>query len=90
MSTYQSSSSYRVTSNTSSTSGQRNLEGEIYDLVGDSKASLRWSEVEGGENIILKGGSDISVLTNFKGALLKLKDEFFSGSDKIVIAGDRR
>lgn len=38
----------------------------------------------------MRGGSDISVLSNFKGALLKLKDEFFSGSEKIVIAGDKR
>jgi hypothetical protein len=48
MSTYQSSSSYRVTSSSQSSSNQRNLEGEIYDLVGESQALLRWSEVEGG------------------------------------------
>jgi len=35
---------------------------------------------EGGDNILVRGGSDISLLSNFKGALLKLKDEFFSGS----------
>jgi hypothetical protein len=49
-------------------------------LVGESQAILRWSEVEGGDNILVRGGSDISLLSNFKGALLKLKDEFFSGS----------
>ena len=53
-------------------------------------ASLRWSEVEGGDQVLIKGSSDVALLSNFKGALLKLKDEFFSGSDKIVIAGDKR
>ena len=79
MSSYQ-SSSYKLTSSNQSSSNQRNLEGEIYDLVGESQAILRWSEVEGGDNILVRGGSDISLLSNFKGALLKLKDEFFSGS----------
>jgi hypothetical protein len=48
MSTYQSSSSYKVTSSSQGSTNQRNLEGEIYDLIGESKANLRWSEVEGG------------------------------------------
>lgn len=50
MSTYQSSSSYRATSShmIQPSSNQKNLEGEIYDLVGESMAALKWSEPEGG------------------------------------------
>lgn len=88
---YQTSSSYKVTSTErSSSSNQKNIEGEIFDLVGDSQAMLRWSESHSSDGLILNGSSDVALLSNFKGALLKLKDEFFSGRDKIVIAGEQR
>lgn len=32
----------------------------------------------------------MAFLDNLKGALLKLKQEFFAGNDKIIITGDRK
>lgn len=42
---YQSSSSYRVTStsNQSGSFNQKNIEGEIFDLIGETNATLKWS-----------------------------------------------
>ena len=40
--------------------------------------------------MILSGSSDLTRLSGLRGAILKLKEEFFSSSSGIVIAGDKR
>jgi hypothetical protein len=67
---------------------RRDLNGEGLDLSADRAAFLAWSEPE--QNIIIQGSSDFALLSTLRGAILKLKDEYFSGSESIVIAGDKR
>lgn len=38
----------------------------------------------------MSGSSDVTLLTGLKGAILKLKDEFFAGHEGVIIKGERR
>ena len=72
----------------------RDFEGEVYDVVADYGASLRWSELPEGEQIVINSSSDASTLNRFKNILLALREEFGAGSIEgpghIVITGERR
>lgn len=52
----------------------RDFEGEVYDVAGDYGASLRWSELPEGEQIVISGSSDASTLNRFKNILLALRN----------------
>ena len=56
----------------------RDLNGTQIDFLAENTANLAWSQTQ--DSLIINGGSDITVLTGLRGALLKLKDEFFSGN----------
>ena len=69
--------------------GERMREGEHADLAGERNANLQWTYE--GDNVVVSGGSDFTLLSGFKGALLALRNDFFGqGSDKISIQGERR
>ena len=92
MSRQYNSSSYQQSSKFSSESRgtERNVEGELADIIGDRNASLQWSFSEG-DNVVVTGGSDFTLLNGFKGALLALRNDFFGqGSEKISIQGEKR
>lgn len=83
------SSSYgKITTSELVNTGRRDLNGEGIDINAERAAQLAWSEAT--ENIIISGSSDITRLSGLKGAILKLKEEFFNPSSGIVIAGDKR
>ena len=88
MSKQYSTSSFTQNTQGKSTNGKRDLEGDLFDVIGETNARLQWSESE--ESLIIKGTSDVAMLTGFKGALLKLKDEFFSDKEKVHIVGERK
>lgn len=69
-------------------SGRRDLNGDGLDINAERSALLTWSEST--ENVIISGSSDLTRLSGLRGAILKLKEEFFSASSGIVIAGDKR
>lgn len=69
-------------------SGRRDLNGDGIDINAEKAAFLSWSQNT--DNIILSGSSDITRLSGLRGAILKLKEEFFNPSSGIVIAGDKR
>jgi len=39
---------------------------------------------------VINGGADWSLLSSVRGALLQLKQEFFTGKESITINGDRK
>jgi len=92
-----STSSYAASSRLTTTIGRdlnRDFDGETYDVVGEYGASLRWSELPEGEQIVINSSSDAATLNRFKNILLALRDEFSSGAIEgpghIVITGERR
>ena len=64
------------------------LNGEGLDFAGEAAAFLAWTEPS--ERVVISGSSDVTQLTTIRGALLKLKEEFFTGSDSIVIEGHKK
>ena len=75
----------------SRTSGQQqsanrtdNLDGAILDIIGDRTATLEWDQTYGDVEII-PGGTNYSILTDFKGSIVRLWDEFFSGNSGIQL-----
>lgn len=40
--------------------------------------------------MIVSGSSEVATLTGLRGAILKMKEEFFNANSGIVIAGDKR
>jgi len=69
-------------------SGRRDLNGDGIDTNAERTAFLSWSE--NSENLIVSGSSDLTRISGLRGAILKLKEEFFNPSSGIVIAGDKR
>lgn len=66
----------------------RDLNGEGLDFSAANSVQLAWSSTQ--DKIVVDGGSDLLQLSALRGALLSLKDEFFTGRESITIAGDRR
>ena len=69
-------------------SGRRDLNGDGLDFSAERSAVLSWNETP--ENIIISGSSDLTRLSGLRGAILKLKEEFFNPSSGIIVAGDKR
>lgn len=69
-------------------SGRRDLNGLGIDLSAEQSARLHWQESQ--QNIIISGSSDFTTLSGLRGAILKLKEDFFSGDSGMVIVGDKR
>lgn len=84
MSSYQ----RQVTTSQSINSEVRNLNGENIDISAERAVALNWAPVEG--NIIVSGSSEVATLTGLRGAILKMKEEFFNANSGVVIAGDKR
>ena len=66
----------------------RDLNGEGLDFAAAEAVRLAWGETQ--NKVVVDGGSDLLQLSALRGALLGLKDEFFTGRDQISIAGDKR
>ncbi len=69
-------------------SGRIDPNGRGLDLSAEEATRLAWAG--GSENIIVSGSTDFTTLSGLRGAVLKLKQEFFSSGSGIVIAGDQR
>lgn len=78
----------QVTTSSISRSGRQDLNGTGIDINAERSAVLAWEASQ--ENIIISGGSDFTTLTGLRGAILKLKEDFFNVNSGVVIAGDRR
>ena len=67
------------------------VDGDVYEVVGDYGATLRWSEFPEGEQIVISGSGDVANLNRFKNILLALRNEFGSGPIEgpghIVVSG---
>lgn len=66
------------------------LNGQGLDLESERSTLLAWTETHG--KVIINASSDFTQLSGIRGALLKLKEEFFTGGqeESIIIQGDRR
>lgn len=90
MSTWQQSSTTRTGGySRSPDTHQGNIESDVIDILGDRKATLAWEQMVGNIDI-LPGGSNESVLTEFKGSIVRLWDDFFSDKNKIQLAADKK
>ena len=79
-------SEVRGTSLASSVS--RDLNGEGLDFSAANTVNLSWDRIQ--DKVVVDGGSDLVQLSALRGALLTLKDDFFTGRESITINGDRR
>lgn len=71
-----------------STTRRTDLDGEVYEILGDRAASLAWEQSTGGLQII-PGGSNYSVLSDFKGSIIKLWNDFFEGKTTLDLSADK-
>ena len=83
-------SNYQRQTHTTSTirSETHDLNGEGIDISAERAVALNWSQSEG--NLIVSGSSEVATLTGLRGAILKMKEEFFNANSGVVIAGDKR
>jgi hypothetical protein len=56
--------------------------------LGDRAAFLEWEKNNGGITVI-PGGSNYSILSEFKGSILRLWNEFFAGKTNLQLSGDQ-
>jgi hypothetical protein len=81
----------RMTTTSITRDVNRDFEGEVYEVVGDYGAQLRWSELPEGEQIVISGSGDAATLNRFKNILLALRSEFgggaIEGPGHVVITG---
>ena len=78
--------------NRSSSTGNRssNIDGQVLDIIGDRAATLSWEENLGGNAQIIQGGSNYSILSDFKGSIIRLWDDFFSGNNGIQLESGQK
>jgi hypothetical protein len=70
----------RMSTTTITRDVNRDFEGEVYEVVGDYGAQLRWSDLPEGEQIVISGSGDAATLNRFKNILLALRSEFGGGA----------
>ena len=85
MSTWQS----RTTGQQQSTTRTSNIDGAVLDILGDQAATLAWEQRVGNVEI-LPGGSNYSILSDFKGSIVRLWDDFFSGKTGIQMESGKK
>lgn len=66
---------------------QQGIDAQALEILGDRAATLAWEERLGNVEII-PGGTNASILTEFKGSIVKLWDEFFSGKTGVKLTND--
>lgn len=74
--------------NLSTVSRRSDIDGEVYEILGDRAATLAWTQNQGGLTIV-PGGSNYSILSDFKGSILKLWNDFFEGKSSVDLSADR-
>lgn len=62
---------------------QEDRDGELYDRLAVQLAELKWSPIE--SNLIVNGGSEMTVLGNMRNVLLTLRQEFSSQNGPSII-----
>lgn len=77
-------SSYGASSNQNR---QRDIDGQVLEILGDRSATLAWEQRLGNVEII-PGGSNASILTDFKGSIVKLWEDFFNGKNGVQLNTD--
>lgn len=89
MSTWQRNTTNQPANQQISTSNRRtDIDGEVFEIIGDRAASLAWDQSQGGLTIV-PGGSNYSILSDFKGSILKLWNDFFEGKSSLDLSSDR-
>lgn len=66
---------------------QRDIDGQALEILGDRAATLAWEQRVGNVEII-PGGSNVSILSDFKGSIVKLWEDFFNGTTGIHLQTD--
>lgn len=74
MSTWQRNATTQPTQ--SNPTRRTDIDGEVFEILGDRAANLAWEQAQGGLTIV-PGGSNYSILSDFKGSILKLWSDFF-------------
>ena len=69
-------------------SRRQQLDGDVIDLTAEAGVRLIWEQNK--DKAVVEGGSDLLQLTALRGALLGMKNEFFTGHKQISIQGDQR
>ena len=65
------------------------LTSEILEIATKGEPTLTWASGE--QDVIIKGTSDLSLLTGFRNSLLTLRADFLGNeSGKIILEGDKR
>lgn len=85
MSTWQS----RTTGQQQRTGRTDNIDGAVLDILGDRQATLEWEQRVGNVEI-LPGGTNYSILSDFKGSIVRLWEDFFSGKNSIQLEADKK
>ena len=85
MSTWQN----RSTGQQQNASRMDNIDGAVLDILGDRAAILEWEHRVGNVEI-LPGGTNYSILSDFKGSIVRLWDDFFTEKNGIKLEADQR
>lgn len=82
--------STNIQQSSSSSRASNNVDGAVLDILGDRAATLAWEQSTGGQVQILPGGSNYSILSDFKGSVVRLWDDFFSGKSGIQLEAGKK
>lgn len=62
---------------------REDIDGEVYEIVGDRAGTLSWDQSQGK---LVPGGTNYSILGDFRGSILKLWNDFFEGKASIDLS----
>ncbi len=80
--------SWQRNTNPNQIAKRADIDGEVFEIIGDRAANLAWDQLQGGLQII-PGGSNYTILSDFKGSILKLWNDFFEGKTTIDLSKDK-
>ena len=83
--TYQSSSSRQVTSQSQQRQAEQGSSRLGGDLAAEKDFFLKYASL--GDEVVLSGSNDYGILAGLKDAILKLRSDYFNSSGSILIQG---
>ena len=86
--TYQSSSSRQVTSQSQQRQAEQGSSRLGGDLAAEKDFFLKYASL--GDEVVISGSNDYGILAGLKDAILKLRSDYFNSSGSILIQGNER
>lgn len=65
-----------------------NIDGDVNQVLGERASQISWENINKNGNI-LQGDTDFSILSDYKGSIMKFWNECFAGKSTLDLTGNK-